>query len=94
MANYIDCKLIVQGPSESINKFKQLTIKVDSELTNVLYDVCLTELMQGIDGVVTRDYFDELINEENIGESLLILDEFINDFEFNYEDHRKIMKEY
>lgn len=56
--------------------------------------MCLTELMQGIDGVVTRDYFDELINEENIGESLLILDEFINDFEFNYEDHRKIMKEY
>jgi len=84
MGNYIDCQLIVEGPKESIDRFKKLTLEIDPESVTDSYEVCLTELMPGIESVVTRDYFNSLELEEDELTSLLILDEFTNDFDFPF----------
>lgn len=85
MGNYIDCQLVVDGTKESIKKFKKLTIKKGTESSESSYQVCFSKLMPGITGVMKREHFNRLQLGDETRCSALILEDFVNDFDFRFD---------
>jgi hypothetical protein len=82
MGSYIDFQIKVTGPANSLIKLKELLIKVDNE--NKTYDIEYKELMQHKKGVLSREYIDQNDFDQSKLEEYYILDEFVNDFKFEY----------
>ena len=82
MGSYIDFQIKVTGPAISLIKLKELLIKVDNE--NKTYDIEFKELMQQKKGVLSREYIDQNDFDQSELEEYFILEEFVNDFKFEY----------
>ncbi len=82
MGSYIDFQIKVTGSINSLQKLKDLLIKVDHE--NKTYDIDFKILMQQKKGVLSR----KCIEHEDFDRSALnefyILEDFVNDFKFEY----------
>lgn len=82
MGSFIDFQIKVTGSANSLQKLKDLLIKVDHE--NKTYDIDYKILMQQKIGMLSR----KCIEHDDFDRSALnqfhILEEFVNDFKFEY----------
>lgn len=83
MGNYIDCQLKVEGPKEVIEKFKNLTLEINSEHKHC-YETFFERLMPGIEGVLTKEYAESLNLNDEEKNVFQILEDFTQNFDFEY----------
>ena len=83
MGTYYDCQLKVEGPIESIERFKNLTLEINTESEHS-YKTFFERLMPGIDGVIKKEHYDGFGLSETEKESVLLLEDFTDDFYLEY----------
>ena len=83
MGTYYNCQLKVEGPNDSIERFKNLTLEINTEI-EYSYNTFFEKLMPGIEGVWKKERYDSFNLNETQKKSLLILEEFTDNFYFEF----------